>query len=114
MLIETSLKNNGFKHRDIVGCKDMYENCDKFYQLKVYKEDSLEKLYSVNCHLYDFSDNMVAPDFLKRDLQAMFKVQFTTNSGEVFNVEYSTQNVEEALQFFDKMYTSMNCVAYGD
>jgi hypothetical protein len=114
MTIELNLLKHGFKHFNIHGTKELYENCDKFYQLKVWSHDCDKKLYFINCHLYDYKDFPQAPDSLKEDLQAMFKVQFSFGENEVFNVDYSTQNVEDALQFFEKMYTSMNCTAYDD
>lgn len=114
MTIEQKLLEHGFKHYEMYGTKELYDNCDKFYQLKVRSEDGENKLYSINCHLYDYKAFPHAPDFMKKDLQADFKVQFYSKDGEVFNVDYSTQNVEEALQFFYKVYNSMECSAYDD
>lgn len=113
MKIEQQLLKHGFKHNGMYGSKEFYENCDKFYQLKVWSQSGDKRLYFVNCHLYDYSSFSQAPDFLKSNLQAMFKVQFSLG-GDVFNVDFSTQNVEEALQFFEKMYNNMNCTAYDD
>ena len=113
MTIEQSLLKYGFKHYKVLPCnKELYKNCDEFYQLKVYSQNNDDKLYIINGYLYDFSVFMQAPDSLAQDLQAMFDVQFTLKDDKVFNVEYSTQDVEEALHFFEKMYNCMGCEPY--
>jgi hypothetical protein len=113
--IKQSLLKHGFKlHPVIKGSESLYKNADEFAQLKVWDELGEKALYFVNCYLYSFKDAYKCPDSLKEDLQASFEVQFSFGEDEFFNVGYSTQNVEEALQFFKKMYTVMNCTAYDD
>tara|TARA_Y100001956_G_scaffold24095_1_gene23878 strand:+ start:196 stop:540 length:345 start_codon:yes stop_codon:yes gene_type:complete len=113
MKIEQQLIEKGFK-----------EFCDqrmnsnntyvKSYQLKVRGEEG-KILYFINVNLYDFKllpNHSVLPKNLTQDLQIDSSVQFKSENGEVFNVEYSRKNVDKMVKFYDNLFHTMKCQSY--
>tara|TARA_Y100000588_G_scaffold244854_1_gene259064 strand:- start:9304 stop:9648 length:345 start_codon:yes stop_codon:yes gene_type:complete len=113
MKIEQQLVEKGFKEfRDgLKTDKDIYV---KSYQLKV-RDNQGNILYFINVTLYDynlFCNPSVVPDHLKQDLQPDTSVQFTSEDGEVFNVEYFGKDVDRMVKFYDNIFHTMKCQNY--
>ena len=113
MKIEQQLIEKGFKEflNPLKTHKDVYY---KSYQLKV-RDDHGNTLYFINVALYDynlFCNPKVIPDHLKEDLQSDTSVKFTSENGEVFNVEYYEKDVDRMLKFYDNLFHTMNCKSY--
>lgn len=113
MKIEQQLIEKGFKEfRDgLKKDKDIYY---KSYQLKV-RDDQGNTLYFITVALYDynlFCNPSVVPAHFKQDLQPDTSVQFTSEDGEVFNVEYSGKDVDRMVKFYDNVFHTMKCQSY--
>jgi len=109
MSIEQQLQEKGFKvfnnylNRDTKGYV-------KSYQLRV-RGDNQDTKYFINVDLYDYGAIPLAPPQLKEDYQPEFEVQFN-GSGETFNVNYFSKDVNKAIAFYDKMFYAMDCEYY--
>jgi len=113
MGIEKQLIEKGFKEfRDALKTdKDTYY---KSYQLKV-RDNYDNTLYFITVALYDYNlycKPNVVPLHLKEDLYPVTSVQFTSEDGEVFNVEYSEKDVDRMMKFYDNTFHTMNCKSY--
>lgn len=113
MKIEQQLIDKGFKEfrNPLKTDKDIYS---KSYQLKV-RDDKGNTLYFITVDLYDynlFCNPSVVPLQLKQDLQPDISVQFTSEDGEVFNVEYSEKDVDKMMKFYDNIFHKMKCQNY--
>ena len=109
MSIEQQLQEKGFKvfnnylNRDTKGYV-------KSYQLRV-RGDNQDTKYFINVDLYNYNVIPNAPSQLKEDYQPEFEVQFN-GSGETFNVNYFSKDVNKTLAFYDKMFYVMDCEYY--
>jgi len=109
MSIEQQLQQHGFKAFNNYlerGTKGYV----KSYQLRV-RDDNRDTKYFINVDLYDYNVIPSAPSQLKEDYQPEFEVQYN-GSGETFNVNYFSKDVDKAIAFYDKLFYAMDCEYY--
>ena len=113
MKIEQQLQQKGFKE-----FKDPTKSHStayvKSYQLRVRDENLLTK-YFINVDLYDFSVlNTNMPEFLLRDLQPEYHVQFNSHGDNTFNVNFLKKDLDKVIEFYENMFLCMKCEYYED
>lgn len=107
MKIEQQLQQKGFKE-----FKDPTNNSIgyvKSYQLRV-RDDHLSTKYFINVDLYDFNlVNANIPEFLLKDLQPEYHVQFNSHGDNTFNVNCLQKDLDKVMEFYENMFLRMEC-----
>lgn len=80
---------------------------------KCFRNEQCSKMYYLTVYYYDNTYWKEKFGSLTVDQESLqWEAQFTLDNEEVFEVVYGTKDIQDAEQFFEKVFQNMNCVNY--